>query len=101
MTVYRNAFHNGIMLHTCYKFESTIHINFVACVALMESIFPCFNLKPDDCNPAFSIHTFSITSNTHTGKALVGISLVGMRLMFDKMHPGPISDYDITEKNSM
>ena len=35
--------------------ESTIHIIFVACVVLMEAIFPCFNLKPDDCNLATTI----------------------------------------------
>ena len=32
--------------------ESTIHIFFVACAVLMEAIFPCFNLTPDDCNLA-------------------------------------------------
>ena len=41
--------------------ESTIHIIFVVCVVLIEAIFPCFNLKPDDCNLAFSTQTFLIT----------------------------------------
>ena len=71
------------------------------CVVLMEAISPCFNLKPDDCNLAFSTQTFSITENTHIGKALIGISLIGMCLIFSKMDPGSISDLDITEKNSM
>ena len=35
--------------------ESTIHRIFVACVVLMEAIFPCFNLRPDDCNLASTI----------------------------------------------
>ena len=33
----------------------TILIIFVACVVLMEKIFPCFNLKPDDCNLSTTI----------------------------------------------
>ena len=36
-------------------YENTIHRFFVACVVLMEAIFPCFNLKPDDCNLATKI----------------------------------------------
>ena len=32
---------------------------------------------------------------------MVGISLIGMGLMFSKMHPGSISEFDITEKDSM
>ena len=35
--------------------ESAIHRTFVACVVSMEAIFPCFNLKPDDCNLATTI----------------------------------------------
>ena len=35
------------------------------------------------------------------GKALVGISPNGMGLMFSHIHPGSISDFNITEKNSM
>ena len=27
----------------------------MACVVLMEAIFPCINLKPDDCNVATTI----------------------------------------------
>ena len=30
--------------------ESTIRRLFVAFVVLMEAMFLCFNLKPDDCN---------------------------------------------------
>ena len=43
--------------------ESTIHIIFGTCVVLMEAM--------------------------HTGKALVGIYLIRMRLMFHKTYPGP------------
>ena len=71
----------------------------MACVVLMEAISRCFNLKPDDRNLAFSTQTFSVTENI--GKALIGISLIGMCLMFSKMDPGSISDLDITQKNSM
>ena len=35
--------------------ESTIQIILVACVILMEAMFPCFNLKPDDCNLTITI----------------------------------------------
>ena len=35
--------------------ESTIHIIFVGLVGLMEALFPCFNLKLDDCNLATTI----------------------------------------------
>ena len=41
--------------------ESTTHINYVAYVVLMEAMFPCFNLKPDDLQPGyydFSTQTF-------------------------------------------
>ena len=55
--------------------ESITHIIFGTCVVLMEAI--------------------------HTGKALVGIYLIWMRLMFPKTHPGSISNFKITEKNSM
>ena len=44
---------------------------------------------------------FSTTSNTYTGKALVGNSLIEMGLMFGKIHPLSISDINITEKNLM
>ena len=30
--------------------KSTAHRIFVACIALMEAILPCFDLKPDDWN---------------------------------------------------
>ena len=37
-------------------YESTaIHKIFVAFVVLVETIFPCFNLRPDDCNLAITI----------------------------------------------
>ena len=78
---------------------------FVACVVLMEAIMPCFNLSPDDCNLATTIlvpQTLSVAKNTaHIGKSLVGISAIGMGLWFSKIHPGSISDFNITEKNSM
>ena len=35
--------------------ESTIHSISVACIVLIEAIFSCFNLKPDDCNLATTI----------------------------------------------
>ena len=35
--------------------ESTIHKIFVACVVLMEAIFPCFSLKPDESNQVTTI----------------------------------------------
>ena len=57
MNVCWNASHNGAMTHS-YMLqinESTIYRIFVACVVLMEAIFPCFNLKPDDCNLATTI----------------------------------------------
>ena len=38
--------------HVLQIHESTVHIVFVACVVLMETIFSCFNLKTDDCNLA-------------------------------------------------
>ena len=100
----RNAFHNGAMAHIWQIHESTIHRIFVACVVFMEAIFPCFNLKPDDSNPATTIliHKLSqLHKNTYTWKGLVGTSQIGMGLMFSKMHAGSISDLEITEKNSM
>ena len=35
--------------------ESVIHRMFLPCVVLMEAIFPCFNLRPDNCNLATPI----------------------------------------------
>ena len=35
--------------------ESTIQITFVTYAVLMEAMFPCSNLKPDDCNLAATI----------------------------------------------
>ena len=35
--------------------ESTIHRIFAACIILMGAIFPCVNLKPDDCKLATKI----------------------------------------------
>ena len=32
---------------------------------------------------------------------MIGVSLIGMSLIFNKMHPGSISDFDIIEKKSM
>ena len=49
----------------------------------------------------FYYSNFSTTSNTYTGKALIGISLIEMGLMFGKIHPFSISDFNITEKNLM
>ena len=43
----------SIWCHITYRLqihESTIHRFSVACTVLMEAIFPCFILKPDDCN---------------------------------------------------
>ena len=36
-------------------YDSTIHRMFVACVILLEGMFPCFNLIPGDCNLATTI----------------------------------------------
>ena len=56
MTACRNAFHNGPMTHTCYKFMKVLYTTFiVTCVVLMEAIFPCFNLNPNDWNLATTI----------------------------------------------
>ena len=55
--------------------ESTTNIIFGTCVVLIEAI--------------------------HTGKALVGTYLIWIRLMFAKTHPKSISNFNITEKNSM
>ena len=88
MAVCRNAFHNGVVAHTCYKFTKVLSTEFLfLCVVLMEAIFPCFNLKPGDCN-LVSTQTFLIIWSTHTGKALVGIYPIGMGLIFSKMYPG-------------
>ena len=45
---------SGIQAADTYKLqnESTIYGILVSCVVLMEAIFPCFNLKPDDRKPA-------------------------------------------------
>ena len=54
--------HNGAMAYTCYKFMKVLSISiFVVSVVLMEAMFPCFNLKPDDCNltATISVHKFS------------------------------------------
>ena len=45
--------------------------------------------------------TFSNYKNTHTGKALTGISPNGMGLGFSEICPGSISDSDITEKSDV
>ena len=56
MTVCRNAIQNGaIGTYILQSHESTIRKIFVVCVVLMEAIFPCFNLNPDDCNLATTI----------------------------------------------
>ena len=36
-------------------YESTIHRIYVAGLVLMEAMFLCFNLKPDDCKVATMI----------------------------------------------
>ena len=82
--------------------ESTIHRIFVACVVLVETIFPCFNLKPDDCNLATTtlVHKFPQLHVTLI-QTLVGISLIKMGLISSKIYPGSMSDFDITKKSSM
>ena len=40
----------SIIVYMLQIYESTIRRLFVACVVLMEAMFPCFNLKSDDCN---------------------------------------------------
>ena len=42
-----------------------------------------------------------VIQNTHTGKPLVGISLIGIELMFSEIYPRSTSDSNITEKNLM
>ena len=82
--------------------ESIIHIIFVACVVLMEAILPYFNLKPDDCNLATTnllLKLSQTTSNTYTGKALK--SLIEMELMFSKIHPRSISEFNVREKTDV
>ena len=49
----------------------------------------------------FITQTFSTTSNIYTGKALVGTSLIEMGLMFSKIQPESISDFNSTKKNLM
>ena len=49
----------------------------------------------------FITQTFSTATDTYTGNALVGISLIEIGLMFSKIHPGSTSDFGITEKNLM
>ena len=41
--------------------ESTIHRIFAVCVVLVEAMFPCFNVKPDDCNLATTILLLKIS----------------------------------------
>ena len=43
-------YHNMLKIH-----ERTTDRRFVAYVVLMEAMFLCFNLKPDDCNLATTI----------------------------------------------
>ena len=68
MTVCRNAFDNGVMAYMLQIHESTIHITFVACTVLMEAIFPCFNIKPDDWNLATSL---LVQKLSHLHKTLI------------------------------
>ena len=42
-------------------YESSIDKIFVTCVILMEAMFQCFNLKPDDCNLATTILVLKIS----------------------------------------
>ena len=44
---------------------------------------------------------FSNYKNTVTGKALIGISPLGMGFLFSDIYPGLISDSEITEKSSV
>ena len=84
--------------------ESTIHRSYVECVVLMEAMFPCINLKFDDWNLHATILVHKL-SQLHKllilililGK-LIGISLIEMGLMFSKIHPGAMSDFNITEE---
>ena len=48
--------------------ESTIHRIFVVCVVLIEAMFPCFNLKPDDCNLGTTILVVKLS---HLHKILI------------------------------
>ena len=79
--------------------ESTVHRIFVAFVVLMEAMFPCVNLKSDDCNLATTILVLKLSQLHKT--ALVGISLIGIGLIFSKIHLGSTFDFNITEKKSM
>ena len=42
-------------------YESSIDKIFVTCVILMEAMFQCFNLKPDDYNLATTILVLKIS----------------------------------------
>ena len=59
--------------------------------------FPEFKLQQPS-NYDLSALIFSNYKNTHTGKALVGISPNGMGLVFSEIYSGSISDSNITKK---
>ena len=81
--------------------ESTTHRVFLARLVLMEATFQCFNLKPANCSLAPTIlkhKLFQLRETLITGKALVRSSLIGMRLMLSKIHPGAICDFNTVEE---
>ena len=83
--------------------ESTIHRVFLACAVLMEEMFSYFNLTPDDCNLASTIleHKLSQLKQTLVLEGF-GWNFSGSNgLLFSKIHLGSLSDFHITEENSM
>ena len=102
----RKTFHNGAMTYACCKFMKVLSTTFqtfstfVAYVVLMEAMFPYFNLKPDDCNLATTILVLKL-SQLHKTLILRMLWNSRMGLIFSKIHPGFISDFNITEKYSM
>ena len=82
MAVCKNAFHNGAVTYTHYKFIKYYSHNLCGMCGFNGSNICSFNLKPDDCNLA-------TTNLVH--------KLSQLGLIFSKMHP----DFNITEKNPM
>lgn len=84
---------NGYLLHKMPEiFIKTGH-------GLTDIVIDCTEFKFQQATN-FDLNTlmFSNYKNTHTGKALIGISPHGSGLFFSDIYPGSISDSCITEK---
>ena len=69
---------------------------------LTDMVIDCTEFKlQQPSNYDLSTLTFSNYKNTHTGKALLGISPNGIGLVFSEIYPGSISDSNITEKSEV